>query len=283
MTFQQISFEVDDGVATLTLNRPEARNALSPEMRREIDAVLPILKTEAGKSIRALIFTGAGGHFCAGGDVKAMHERRGDTSAFGGRDRLREAHNRLTDLMNLEMPVIVAVDGAAAGAGFNLALVGDFVLASERAFFVQSFVRIGLVPDWNGFHLLPRLIGLNKARELMLTGRRVRAQEALALGLVHSVHPPQRLMDEARRMARRFLKAPTRAIGLSKMMLHQSFHLDARALLELEAFAQATARDSQYHRDAVARFVARQPPMFDWDAPDDTAANEGPAAPGDRA
>lgn len=283
MSFEHIRFEVDDGVATLTLNRPEARNALSLEMRREIDSVLPVLKAQAGESIRALILTGAGANFCAGGDVKAMHGRREDTSAFAGRDRLREAHNRLTDLLNLEMPVIVAVDGAAAGAGFNLALVGDFVLASERAFFVQSFVRIGLVPDWNGFHLLPRLIGLSKARELMLTGRRVSAQEALSLGFVHSVHAPERLMPEARRMARRFLNAPTRAIGLSKMMLNQSFHLDARALLELEAFAQSTARSSPYHREAVARFVRKEAALFDWDRSDDSSPAQAAVPPSDGA
>lgn len=266
--YEQIRFEIDDGVATLTLNRPDARNALSIQMRRELDAVLPILKSEAGTSIRALILTGAGGTFCAGGDVRAMHDRRDDTSVFAGRDRLREAHQRLLDLQNLEMPVIVAVDGAAAGAGFNLALAGDFILASERAFFVQSFVRIGLVPDWNGLHLLPRLVGLQRAKEIMFTGRRLRAAEAQAMGIVHSVHPSAELMNAATRMARRFARAPTRAIGLTKNLLNQSFHLDARAMLEMEAFAQATARSDGYHKEAVARFVRREPPLFDWDEPD---------------
>jgi 2-(1,2-epoxy-1,2-dihydrophenyl)acetyl-CoA isomerase len=239
------------------------------EMRRDLDAALTILKARGGDDIRALILTGAGGAFCAGGDVKAMHERRGVSDAFAGRDRLREAHNRLLDLLNLEMPVIVAVDGPAAGAGFNLALVGDFILASSRAFFVQSFVRIGLVPDWNGLFLLPRLVGLQKAKEIMFTGRRIRAAEALDLGIVHSIHPHEDLLDAARRLARRFRNAPTRAIGLSKNILNQSLHLDPRAVLELEAYAQATARSSEYHRLAVQRFVEKQPTLFDWEKADE--------------
>ncbi|MGE0152038.1 MAG: enoyl-CoA hydratase/isomerase family protein [Reyranellaceae bacterium] len=270
--FEHIEFAIDDGVATLTLNRPEARNALSMPMRRDLDAALAILKARAGDEVKALILTGAGGAFCAGGDVKAMHQRSGAGDAFAARERLREAHNRLLDLMNLEMPVIVAVDGAAAGAGFSLSLVGDFILASSRAFFAQSFVRIGLVPDWNGLFLLPRLVGLQKAKELMFTGRRIGATEAQELGLVHAVYPPEELMDAARDMARRFRDAPTRTIGLTKNILNQSLHLDPRAVLELEAFAQATARSSDYHKAAVRRFVEKQPALFDWDAADRRAA-----------
>lgn len=265
-TFTHITFEVSEQIATLTLNRPESRNALSMPMRRDLDEALAILKEHAGSEIKALILTGAGGSFCAGGDVKAMHDRGGAGSAFTARDRLREAHNRLLDLLNLEVPVIVAVDGPAAGAGFNLALVGDFILASDRAFFIQSFVRIGLVPDWNGLFLLPRLVGLQKAKEIMFTGRKIRAAEARDLGIVHSIHPANKLMDAARDIARRFCLAPTRAIGLSKNILNQSLHLDPRAVLELEAYAQATARTDDYHQAAVQRFVNKQPPLFDWDA-----------------
>lgn len=267
MTFTHIQFDVKDQIATLTLNRPEARNALSNEMRRDLDAAIAILRSRAGADIRALILTGAGGAFCAGGDVKAMNDQAGSRTAFGVREGLRESHNRMMDLLNLEMPVIVAVDGAAAGAGFNLALVGDFILASTRSVFIQSFVRIGLVPDWNGLFLLPRLVGLQKAKEIMFTGRRIGPQEAQKLGIVHSIHEPGQLMDVARDMARRFCDAPTRAIGLSKNILNQSLHLDPRAILELEAYAQATARTDEYHAAAVQRFVNKQPTLFDWDAP----------------
>jgi 2-(1,2-epoxy-1,2-dihydrophenyl)acetyl-CoA isomerase len=195
-----------------------------------------------------------------------MHSRGETRTAFAAREGLRESHNRMMDLLNLEIPVIVAVDGAAAGAGFNLALVGDFILASSRALFIQSFVRIGLVPDWNGLFLLPRLVGLQKAKEIMFTGRRIGAEEAHSLGIVHSIHAPEQLMAGARDLARRLCLAPTRAIGLTKNILNQSFHLDARTVLELEAYAQATARTDAYHAAAVKRFVNKEPTLFDWDA-----------------
>lgn len=275
----QILFETKDHIATITLNRPEALNAFTEEM---IGAWVEALQEcRDNDDIHVVVLTGAGRAFCAGGDVKAMHKRRGAGDAFAARERLREAHNRLLDLMNLEMPVIVAVDGAAAGAGFSLSLVGDFILASSRAFFVQSFVRIGLVPDWNGLFLLPRLVGLQKAKELMFTGRRIDAAEARELGLVHAVYPAEELMDAAREMARRFCDAPTGAIGLTKNILNQSLHLDPRAVLELEAFAQATARSSDYHKAAVQRFVEKQPALFDWDAAEKRAAKGRSREPGD--
>lgn len=272
MDYQHISFSVSESVATLTLNRPEARNALSLDMRADLDHALTRLRKEAGTTIKALVLTGAGGHFCAGGDVKAQYARsQGDAgTVMDARGRLREAHTRLIDLANLEMPVIVAVDGAAAGAGFSLALVGDFILASERAFFVQSFGRLGLVPDWNSMYLLPRLIGLQKAKELIFTARRVGAREAMALGLVHAVHAPEDLAAAATRMARRLTQASPTAIALSKNILNQSLHCDNRAILEMEAMAQTLARDTAFHREAVKRFATKQPALFDWDAPQGT-------------
>lgn len=270
MAHQTIQFKIHDAVATLTLDRPEVRNALSLQMRAELDEVMAQLKAEAGKGIKALILTGAGGHFCAGGDVKAQAARAsGDKGTLmEGRARLREAHPRLIELANLDMPVIVAVDGAAAGAGFSLALAGDFILASERAFFVQSFGRLGLVPDWNSLYLLPRLVGLQKAKELIFTARRLPAREAMALGIVHSVHKPDGLMAAAERMARKLTRASPAAIALSKNILNQSLHLDNRVVLEMEAMAQTIARDSDFHREAVRRFAAHEPALFDWEAPD---------------
>jgi len=260
--------EVEEGVATLTLDRPQARNALSPTMRQELDESLVQLKAQAGREVRALVITGAGGHFCAGGDIKAQHARAatGGGTSMDARARLREAHNRLMDLANLEVPVVVAVDGAAAGAGFSLALTGDIILASDRAYFVQSFGRLGLVPDWNSLFLLPRLVGLQRAKELVFTARRVGAQEAQRIGLVHSVHASQHLMGAAQRLARRLAHASPAAIALSKNILNQSLHLDNRVVLELEAMAQAVARDSAFHRDAVQRFVDKAPPLYDWEA-----------------
>ena len=266
MEYRHVLFDITDEIATITLNRPEARNALSTEMGEDLDHILAILKEKAGEEVKAVILTGAGGAFCSGGDVKAMNSRTQAVPA--SRQRMRNYHTRLYDLMNLELPVITAVDGAAAGAGFNFALVGDFILASDRAVFMQAFGRIGLVPDWGGFFLLPRIVGLQKAKELVFTARRVNAQEAKELGIVYAIHPQDQLMAEARALAGRFRNASTTAIGIAKNILNQSYNLDHRTLLELEAFAQPVARETEYHRQAVARFVKKEPSIFAWETMD---------------
>ena len=266
MAFQHLIFDVADEIATITLNRPEARNALSEPMRSELDTVLAELKREAGHSVKAVILTGAGRAFCAGGDVKAMQSRQ--KGAEFNRRRMREGHNRFYDILNLELPVIAAVNGAAAGAGFNLALACDFILATPRSIFMQAFGRIGLVPDWSGFYLLPRIVGLQRAKELIFSARKLSAAEAREYGIVFEIHEEEAIMDAARALAGRFTKASTTAIGLSKTILNQSFNLDHRTMLEMEAFAQSVASGSEYHSAAVARFVEKQPALFDWEAMD---------------
>jgi 2-(1,2-epoxy-1,2-dihydrophenyl)acetyl-CoA isomerase len=265
MEFKHILFEIEDEIATITMNRPEARNALSPEMRVEFDAVLSILKEAAGDTVKAVILTGAGGAFCAGGDVKAMVDRSNHT-AEAARVRMRTSHNRVYDIMNLELPVIAAVNGPAAGAGCNLALACDFILATPRSIFMQAFGRIGLVPDWGGFFTLPRIVGLQRAKDLVMTARKLGAEEAKEMGIVYEIHPEDQLMERAREFAGRFRKASTTAIALSKNILNQSFNLDHRAVLEMEAFAQAVCNGSAYHQAAVQRFVDKEPPLFNWEA-----------------
>ncbi len=156
---------------------------------------------------------------------------------------------------------------------------GGVVLAEthDAAGSLQAFGRLGLVPDWNSLYLLPRLVGLQRAKELIFTARRVDAAEALHIGLVHSVHEPQALMPAAQRLARRLARASPTSIALSKNILNQSLHLDNRAVLELEAMAQAVARDSEFHREAVSRFAHKQPALFDWEALEaaDAAADAG--------
>lgn len=257
-------FDVSDEIATLTLNRPEAKNALSNEMRVEMDAALAECTARAGKDIKALIITGAGGAFCAGGDVKGMGERSKDPIA--NRERMRASHDTMYQLVHLELPVISLVDGPAAGAGANIALSADFVLATPRAFFMQAFGRIGLVPDWGGFYVLPRLVGLQKAKELVFTARRVYAEEAKELGMVYNIVGQETAMEEARAFAGRFRHASTSAIGIAKNILNQAHNQDHRTLLELEASAQSIARVSDFHKEAVRRFREKEPPMFDWEA-----------------
>jgi 2-(1,2-epoxy-1,2-dihydrophenyl)acetyl-CoA isomerase len=272
MELEHLLFEVRDHIATITLNRPEARNAFSQAMRKSMGVALEQVREGAGTDIKALIITGAGGAFCAGGDVKGMGERR-KASAVESRRGMRLSHQRLKEIRALELPVIAAVDGPAAGAGCNLALACDFILASHRARFIQAFVRIGLVPDWGGMYLLPRIVGLQRAKELIFSGRSLGAEEAKQIGLVYAVYPEDQLMQKARAFAGRFCHASTDAIGLAKNILNQTFDIDFETALDLEADAQSMIRQSDYHRESVERFRAKQPLRFHWDRMDREATD----------
>ena len=262
----------EDGVAEFTHRRPEARNALSPELKKDYGELLDRLSGDL--SIRALILTGAGGSFCAGGDIKAMVGRlESDEADLNSPDYIRRgidlAQRLLMRLRDLDVPVIAAVDGPAYGAGFGLALQADFLLASDRAAFCMSFAKIGAVPDYGAAYTLPRIVGMARAKEIVLTARRIAAQEGVALGFVHSVHAPDDLLPFARRMARRFANGPREAFGLAKRMLNASFESDYASLASMEACAQAVCLNSAYHRQAAHRFVSRQPALYDWDAETD--------------
>jgi len=209
-----------------------------------------------------VVIAGAGGAFCAGGDLQGLTQRQPGTAA--GRDRIRRLHRWFRELVNLEKPVIAAVDGAAFGAGFNLALAADFILCSPRARFSQVFGRVGLVPDLGGFFLLPRIVGLQRAKELVFSARQVDPAEALQLGIVYEIHPEETLLAAALALAERFHDAATPSIGMAKSILNQSFHLDQHALAELEAYAQAMALDSAYFAAAAKRFLEKTPPLFSW-------------------
>ena len=264
MKFTQIIFDVTDKIATITLNRPEARNALAPQMRVELAEAMANIKEKAGEDVKAVILTGAGGAFCAGGDVKSMGSRL--NSASKARAALRDDHQKMFDLMNLELPVISLIDGAAAGAGANIALAADFVLATPRGFLMQAFVRIGLVPDWGGMYILPKLIGLQKAKELVFSGRRVYAEEAKEMGLIYDIVGADTAMKDARAFASRFIDAPTQAIGLAKNIMNQSYSHDYKTILEMEAMAQSIARGADFHKEAIKRFAEKKPALFDWES-----------------
>ena len=258
-----MSYELREGVAIVTLNRPEALNALDVPMRQELADLVAEIRDD--DRVQAVILTGAGGVFCAGGDLRGLKEKRTSAQSY---KRIADLHVWLPSLVNLEKPVIAAVDGPAFGGGMNLALAADFVLASDNARFCQVFGRIGLVPDLAGMSLLPRLVGLQRAKELVFSGRTLRPDEAKEMGIVHSVHAPDQLQDAAFALARRFCNASTLAIGLAKNILNQSFNLDQRAMAELEAMAQALCMDSTYHKEAVQRFLDKEPALFDWDSMD---------------
>jgi 2-(1,2-epoxy-1,2-dihydrophenyl)acetyl-CoA isomerase len=251
--------------AMLTLNRPQRRNALDLAMRSAIAAAIHEVRDDV--TVKSVVITGAQGNFCSGGDLRDFTTE--NRTVWENRQRVRRLHQWFYELVNLEKPVVMAVDGAAIGAGFNLALAGDFILCSERAKFSASFGRVGLVPDLGGFFLLPRIVGLQRAKEMIFSARDIPADEALRLGMVYAVRPEATLLEDALALAQQFHSASTETIGMAKNILNQSFHLDQRALIELESYAQAIAFEGAYFREAVGRFLKREWPLFDWSAPFD--------------
>lgn len=261
---QTIDYQCTDGVATLTLNRPGARNAIDATMKTELAECVAAIVADA--SVRALVLTGAGGAFCAGGDLRGMAEVRAAMSVEGWRGRMREVQPWLRALAELDRPVIAAVDGPAYGAGFSLALLADFVVASPRARFCMSFMRVGLVPDFAAMHTLPRVVGVQRARELMLSAREVGADEALRLGIVLELVPADALLARARALARSFTGASPLATSLVKRGLGMALATDLQTALDAEADRQALCFQSGYHADAVQRFIDGQPAAFQWPA-----------------
>ncbi|HWH82744.1 MAG TPA: enoyl-CoA hydratase/isomerase family protein [Burkholderiaceae bacterium] len=259
---QQVLVESSGGVATVTLNRPTRRNALGMQMRDDLAKAIAIVRDD--EDVKAVILTGAGSSFCSGGDLLGMPDSE---PGMVRRERVRRLHRWFSELVNLEKPVIAAVRGAAFGAGLNLALAADFVIASSDATFSAAFGRLGLIPDLGGMYLLPRILGLQRAKELVFSTRVLSATEARELGMVYRVVPADDLMPQARLLAERFTHASTAAIGMAKSIMNQAFHLDAHAMAEFEAFAQAAARETSYHREAISRFAEKKPPMFGWDEP----------------
>lgn len=264
--FKAASLVVEANVAEFVHQRPQARNPLGAELREDYIRLLDLV--EKDKSVRVLILRGAGGSFSAGGDVREMVARLDNPQAHTPevtRRRVDSANAWLARLLELDAIVIAAVDGAAFGGGFSLALHADIVLASPEARFSMSFPRIGAVPDFGAHYLLPRIVGLGVARGLMLTGRSVGAKAARRLGIVHAIHPAADLPQRARDTARLFCEGPAEVLATNKRLLNRSHSTDYRTLGQLEAQSQGIAMASAYHRDAARRFRDRQSLAFDWD------------------
>ncbi|WP_228536245.1 enoyl-CoA hydratase/isomerase family protein [Noviherbaspirillum malthae] len=257
---QTLKYAVEDGVATLTMNRPAQKNALDTVMRTEMAEVLAAARRDRG--IHALILTGAGGAFCAGGDIRGM--RNGDPSAEDGRNRMLDLHLWVEELISFDRPVIAAVDGPAYGAGFGLALAADFVLATPRARFCLSFLKLGLIPDCGVFYTLPRIVGLQRAKELAFSAREIDAEEAKQFGIVSEIHDAELLAERARRIALSFNNASLTALSITKRAFNASINTGLGALLEMEAAGQGVARSSDYHRNAAAAFLNKEAPPFSW-------------------
>jgi 2-(1,2-epoxy-1,2-dihydrophenyl)acetyl-CoA isomerase len=257
MGYQTLLLDRRGPVATLTLNRPEARNALDMVMRRELVAALD--EVEADASSRVLVLTGAGGHFSAGGDVKSM---QGSHTAAQGRERVALLNRLVVRLVEFPRPVIAMVDGFAVGAGCNLALCCDLIVASDRARFGEVFAKIGLVPDGGGSWLLPRLVGMARAKELIFTADIIDAAEAARIGLVNRVVPAAELATVTRALAERIAQGPPRVLAMAKHMVNRAAASGLGEALDVEAFSQAIAITGEEHREGLAAFFEKRAARF---------------------
>ncbi len=257
-------YDQDEHVVTLTLNRPEMRNALSGN--ETIQAIVDACeRIEADLSVRAVIITGAGSAFCAGGDVKKMRERATGTAQRGlnVRASYRDGIQRIPKAVyDLEVPTIAAVNGAAVGAGCDLACMCDIRIASERARFAESFVRLGIIPGDGGAWLLPRVVGMSRAAEMTFTGDMIDAETAAAWGLVSKVVAEDALMDEARSLAARIAANPPGAVRMSKRLLRDGQKMDMSASLEMCAAFQALAHQTADHVEAINAFFEKRVGRF---------------------
>ncbi len=248
--------ERQGAVALVMLNEPKSLNALSPTMKAAMAETMPVLARDA--EVRAIVITGGGRAFCAGGDIRSMV----GITAEKARARMEETYSWLLPLLRANKPVICAVNSVAAGAGLSLALCGDIVMASEDVLFKAGFPGVGLVPDLALAHVLPRAIGVIRARDMLLTNREVRGPEALAMGLVSRLVPGERLREEALALAHQLAEGPTFAFGLMKQLTGKAFDTGLEAFLSEEGAMQALAFLSEDFAEGRNAFLAKRKPQF---------------------
>jgi 2-(1,2-epoxy-1,2-dihydrophenyl)acetyl-CoA isomerase len=257
-TYNTIQVAHDGGIAEITLNRPEALNAFNDEMAAELQDALKTAERDA--SVRALLLTGAGKGFCAGQDLNAVRER---PPGHSFRDHLLKTFNPVVArLASIEKPVVAAINGAAVGAGFGIALACDIRYASESAKFRTAFIGIGLAPDSGTSYFLPRLLGMGRALELAYTNELVDAATALNLGLVNKVFPAADLLPQARALAAQLAAGPTRGHGLTKRAMRHAAASSLEDALDYEAHLQDIAGRTSDHIEGVNAFLEKRKPEF---------------------
>ena len=253
-----ILLKIENKIAFITLNRPDVFNSFNREMALSLQQVLENCKDDT--NVRAIVITGNGKAFCAGQDLKEVTDP--DLNP-GFRKILEEHYNPIIQkIRTIEKPIIAAVNGVAAGAGANIALACDIVLASENASFIQAFSKIGLIPDSAGTFFLPRLIGFQKASALMMLGDKVSAVEAEKLGMIYKVFAPENFLEEVNKLAETLAEMPTKAIGLTKRLLNQSMTNNLENQLALESDLQIEASSSNDYKEGVTAFVEKRKPQF---------------------
>ena len=265
---EQVLHRVQDRVSWITLNRPEVRNAITPDQR---DRVIELLdEASASLEVGAVVLTATGEGFCTGADLRAGR-RPAPPKPEGAPDRIvgdaarmirRGAQRLVSAVLDCEKPVVAAVNGTAAGIGAHLAFACDLVVAAEGVRFIEVFVRRGISPDGGGAYLLPRLIGLQKAKELVFFGDDLRAEDAHRLGLVNRVVPRDGLEDSAAELAVRLASGPTKAIGMAKWLLNRSLDSDRRTAFDEEAWAQEIIVGTGDSAEGLRAFAERRDPQF---------------------
>lgn len=259
-----LQIEREGGIVTVRMNHPDTRNALTT--REQIQEFVDLCaELRRDMSVRVMVLTGNGSAFCAGGNVKDMHERGGifAGSPYKLRNTYRDGIQRIPlAIYELDIPVIAAVNGPAIGAGLDLACMCDIRLAAPKAIFAESFVRLGIVPGDGGAWLLPRIIGIPKASLMAFTGDAIDAAKALEWGLVEQVCTHETLQSEAQALARRIASNPGHALRLCKRLLREGQHMRLDSLLELSAAYQALAHHTEDHHEAVAAFVDKRDPNY---------------------
>lgn len=257
MSYETILYEVNDGIATLTLNRPDVFNAFNEQ--QSFDVLDALKKTEKDKSIRVLILTGAGKAFCSGQDLKSI---AGSQQRSLSESLYKRYNPMIRTIRNIPIPVICKLNGVAAGAGCSLALASDFIIASEAATLIEVFIHVGLVLDSGSSYFLPRIVGSNRAFELSTMGGKVSATQALEWGMVNRVVKQEELDAETQKIAAYYAVAPTKAIGLIKKMLNKSFHSDLETMLQYEAYCQEIAGRSEDYKEGVSAFNEKRKAAF---------------------
>ena len=255
----RIELSISQSIATITLNRPEVRNAIDDDTRIELVAALDRVGND--DAVRAVIITGKGAAFCAGGDISGMQKRLQAAPgqiAFNGWRRQKRTHQGIAMLHGLPKPTIAAVNGAASGLGCDMALCCDFIMASSAASFAMSFIHRGLIPDGGGMYFLPRRVGLPRAKELIFTGRSVGAEEALAIGLADRLSAADELLKNAHDWAIQLSQGSSAALALSKSILDRTFELTDEQVFALGREAQAICYTTSEHQDAVAAFLKKK-------------------------
>jgi 2-(1,2-epoxy-1,2-dihydrophenyl)acetyl-CoA isomerase len=254
-----LDFNVEQGVGWIRLNRPAKRNPWDAELRKDLMQVLEQVRED--QSIRSLVIAGTPGAFCAGGNLNMLKANTAKGPDFH-QQRLKSGLRVVDDLLNISRPVIAVVDGPAFGAGFSLALMADMVLVSPKARFAMSYLKLGVVPDLGAMYLLPRVVGIQRAKELIFSMRELGAEEAVELGIAMEVHPSDSIEARAREIAQSLANASPAAVGLTKAALNASLDTDRQTMFTLEAHSQAAAYGAHEPMVAIDAMLAKQSPAY---------------------